>query len=106
MGACHALAKEIHRLTQWPVVAFSYRGGRIDEHAFVALPNGMYLDVFGVQTRDQMINRWAFTGTIQDIVPVNVDELITHWGYGEVNEKAALKRVVVIAPLLIKQVIY
>lgn len=59
-GDCHTLAMAIHRHTGWPVHAFIRDNGEADVHAFVKMPDGMYLDVLGVKSEKQMWESWGF----------------------------------------------
>lgn len=66
-GDCWVLALEIHKQYGLPVAFFIGSETANDDanpniywvHAFNALPNGTYLDVKGVHTREDLHGRWA-----------------------------------------------
>lgn len=60
-GDCHYLARAIHKLTGWPMAAFSATYGEPDLHAFVSLPDGRVLDVQGACSLHDMRKRWSTT---------------------------------------------
>lgn len=58
-GCCYVLAAEISRRTGWSVYGFGRPGGSPGIHAFVLMPDGMVLDVRGVQTQQKMCSDWG-----------------------------------------------
>ena len=62
-GDCHFLARAIHRRTGWPMAAFDLNGP--DIHAFVVMPDGRLLDVYGPQTQMQARKRWNVSHPIK-----------------------------------------
>lgn len=64
-GDCHVLARAIHEITGWPMATFA-SGKYPVTHAFVAMPDGRYLDIEGVSTREELLAHWK-------------EKEITHW---------------------------
>lgn len=64
-GDCWLLALAIHRLTDWKIVGVGVkgqedRGGYRDWcHIAVQTPNNKILDINGVHTKDEVIQRWS-----------------------------------------------
>jgi hypothetical protein len=58
-GDCHYLARALHLLTGWPIVAFQDSWGRPDVHAMVKMPNGKLLDIYGPQSVRTARRHWC-----------------------------------------------
>lgn len=80
-GGCMLLAQEIHRLTGWKFCVFYDDDCGLNEHAFVQMPSGHYLDVRGQQTEQEI--RSAFHrdeyGEIHALPVWAMNHLVTEW---------------------------
>jgi hypothetical protein len=61
-GACGLLAEAIHETTGWEPACF-WNGFSACGHAFVRMPDGLYLDIRGVHTHREMLDsHWGQPG--------------------------------------------
>ena len=60
-GGCLVLADLISEATGWPVCSLTTEDepDGPDIHAFVRTPDGKYLDIEGVHTEEEMLDRWV-----------------------------------------------
>lgn len=64
-GDCHILARQINRLTGWPMFVFhpdtddDFFDEYGDLHAFVQHPSGMYLDIEDLWEPEKFFERWG-----------------------------------------------
>lgn len=56
LGACHVLARELHRRHGWKLYAIGCEG--LEEHALVRHPSGLFIDIEGAHTRRSILKRW------------------------------------------------
>lgn len=59
-GACHILAQHIKNLTGWNIYGFDDGNGNPEAHVFVIMVNGLCLDIDGVSTPEEMLERWEY----------------------------------------------
>lgn len=57
-GDCGILAEAISQLTSWPVCIVRYGPRGWPYHAVVQTPDGRYLDIEGIWTRNSLLQRW------------------------------------------------
>src|ERR1035437_8971985 len=55
-GDCHVLAREIHRITGWPMHTFWKDGP--GGHAFILTPTGQALDIEGLHEPKEICTKW------------------------------------------------
>jgi hypothetical protein len=88
-GLCHELALEINRRTDWPLWACIEDDGfeRRGVHALVRLPDGRFLDVRGLQDKDEVRSHWKRP----QLRRVSAGYFKDWWHYEEIN-RARVRR--------------
>lgn len=82
-GECGDLAAELHRLTDYPIVAL---GSQWDEHSIlwdhiaVRVPDGRILDVTGIQPENEAMLAWNYDPKRFRIGVISVDEINSSLG--------------------------
>jgi hypothetical protein len=74
-GACFILGVVLHGLSGYELVEVCRRHD-IDCHIMVKRDDGMYLDIRGWQTEEQVRETW---GRNVNIIPADLNELLTEW---------------------------
>jgi hypothetical protein len=70
-GACFILAMVLNELTEWDLIELCRRHD-FDCHVLVRHPNGLYLDIRGYQTEEQLREEW---GSAIKLKVINSNEL-------------------------------
>lgn len=71
-GHCWSLAWHLHRIGGWQIYILGWRHNDMIQwhHCFVKLAPNRYLDIYGPQTRGELIERWRGWGdSIEPIGP-------------------------------------
>jgi hypothetical protein len=80
-GACWILAEEISHVTGWEIREFE---GDVRAHAFVRIPDGRYMDIEGIHTGREMLDRWERGSNFQfRSYKRRMWEIPWGWGYNE-----------------------
>jgi len=104
-GDCGNLAKELNRVTGYPIVAVGIRGKAIDgtswEHVAVRAPDGRILDVTGIQPSEETEKAWSSHGlyevVFEEVEDHQVDTYLNRSSeddFKEANPQRTAKRIV------------
>lgn len=96
-GACFVLAIVLHGLSGYELIEVC-RDHDKDCHIMVKHPDGMYLDIRGYQTEEQVRERW---GRNVEIGPGDLNDLMFNWT-DPLGFKESYARALEIAPSLIE----
>lgn len=87
-GGCMILAQLLHELTGWQFCSFWCPDfEEPNDHAFVRVPDGRYMDVHGIQTEDELWTNFygrsadhhRTRSRIHDVDPAAIPRLVRDW---------------------------
>lgn len=80
-GQCHALALAIHQRTGWPLVQAGWNEADYPDHWLVRHPSGQLLDIVGLQSEEEVCERWGkvWEGSVTALDRVWNDPASGYW---------------------------